>query len=847
MTKLVKKTIALLALGAISFGGVAQPNFVSYQYDLSYFLPHTIQLNRADVALTGNYNSAIPTPKQVLGFELGEQYCDWGDVLRYINAVDAASERISVREIGRTHERRSMVEVTITSPANHANIERIKADHLRLTDAAHSADLDIKSMPLVADITCSIHGNEVSGVHSALVMLYMFAASEDEAVKQMLDNMVLLLVPGSNPDGINRFASWSNSASGELLVCDNKAYEHNEPWPASRTNHYLADLNRDLLMCRHPEGRAVVGHYLNWHPNLVLDLHEQRRGIFFHSPGHPLRVHPYVTDENQSLTGEIGAYVTKALEPLGADPYSGRDFDDLYIGKGAAYGDVQGSVCLLYEHPNTRTHIFTYKDKVRTFTESIRSQANAAVAGLCAGLDIREKLLAYQRDFYRKSAAAAEESAVQGFIFSADGDDARAFHLLENLATHQIEVYHLAKDTKVGNIAFAAENSYIIPLKQKYYYKVKAMWERLAISDYKDDTFYDISTWTYPLAYNVTHAELNSTDGLLGQQAKAQFPQGCVVGGKSDKAYIIDATALYSHNIFRALLKAGIKVDIATEPFKAAGEKMGYGCGVVEVEGQPLDSDALYALLEKAAVESGVKVYADNKFKGEKVETIAARMPKVALAVGNGVNTHNVGEIWQMLEQRFGIAPVRFRLDTFDGKWLSNYNTVIVSKATLSNEHKALADLRKWVEEGGTLITIDEAYRLSNRAQLTTVKKVVADNEEAKGKISGAILATTIDTTTPLGYGYTGGFLPLLKNTNIVYDEAATAPTVVPVRYDAQPYLSGYIKQEQLNAIASTPAAFVVKCGEGRVIHFADNLTFRGYWHGATKLFMNAIYFGHLY
>lgn len=844
---MIKKTLSLVALVAISFCGMAQPKFADYQYDLSYFLPHTIQLNKADVALAGNYNNAIPTPKQVLGFELGEQYCDWGDVLRYVEAVDQASDRISVRKIGRTHERRTMVEVTITSPANHANIERIKADHLRLTDAAHSAEVDIKQMPLVADITCSIHGNEVSGVHSALAMLYMFAASEDEAVKQMLDNMVLLLVPGSNPDGIHRFASWSNSASGEFLVCDNKAYEHNEPWPGSRINHYWADLNRDLLMCRHPEGRALVGHYLNWHPNLVLDLHEQRNGDFFHSPGHPLRVHPYVTDENQSLTGKVGAYVSKALEPIGANPYSGRSFDDLYIGKGAAYGDVQGSVCLLYEHPNTRTHIFTYKDKVRTFTESIRSQAHAAIAGLCAGVDMRETLLAYQRDFYRKSATAAEESAVKGFIFSAGGDDARAFHLLDNLATHQIEVYHLAKDTKVGKSVFAADNSYVIPLKQKYFYKLKTMWERLAISDYKDDTFYDISTWTYPLAYNVSHAELSATDGLLGKRAEAQFPKGCVVGGKSDKAYIIDGSALYSHNILRALLKAGVKVDIATQPFKAAGKKMGHGDCIVKVEGQSLSGDALYELLDKAATENGVEVYADNKFKGEKVTSAEARMPKVALMVGDGVNTHNTGEIWQMLEQQFGIAPVRLRLSSFDGKELSRFNTIIISKATLSSKHKALESLHKWVEEGGTLITIDQAYRLPNRAELTAIKQVESDNKETKGKISGAILATTIDTTTPLGYGYTNGFLPLLKTSNIVYDEAATAPTIVPVRYEAQPYLSGYIKQSQLDMIASTPAAFVVKRGEGCVVHFADNLTFRGYWYGATKLFMNAIYFGHLY
>ncbi len=849
MNHKIRKSALALALAAISFTGFAQPQFDNYPHDLSYFLPKSIQQGSEDIALQGNYNKSIPTPKEVLGFELGERYCEWSDVLRYVEAVDAVSERIKVVELGRTHEKRRFVQLIITSEANHANLDQIKADHMKLIDPTLSSQLDIKNMPIVTDITCSIHGREASGVNAAVAMTYLFAASEDAKIKQMLDDMVLLLIPGANPDGINGFATWNNCSAGDFVTYDNASREHKEPWPGNRTNHYWTNLNRDLLMCQHPESQYIVAHYLNWMPNLVLDLHEQGGANFFHSPGHPLRVHPYVTDENQSLTGEVGNYVSKALKPLGAKPYCGRSFDDFYLGKGAAYGDVQGSVCLLFENPNPRNHAYNIKGTVRTFPEGIRNQTYASMAGLASACDMREKLLAYQRDFYTKQAVAAQQSEVQGYIFHANGDKARAYRLLENLAHHQIEVYHLAKDTKVGKVLYPAEESYIIPLQQRYYYKLKAIWETLGKEDYKDSRFYDITTWTFPLAYNVTHGEVASTDGLLGERAKAIFPQGGIKGGRSNTAYTFDATALYSCNILRALLKAGVKVDIATKPFKANGVKMGYGSGVVEVAGQPLDGDALYNILEGAAKENGIKVVAtDDEFNKEKLQLKAARMPRVALMVGSAVNINNAGEIWMLLEKHFGIAPSRIDLTTFEGKGLDKYDVVIISRGTLPRKHKALPKIKAWVENGGTLITIQASYKIVNNAGLASIKRIALNDDNSKGaKVYGVIFNTTVDPTTPLCYGYTKCDVPMFKHTTTVYDEAASALAIVPARYTDKPLLSGWIESEYIDKFASTPAAFVLKRGSGRIIHFADSPTFRGYWYGTTKMFMNAIYFGHLY
>lgn len=845
----MKKIFLFLGSIALSLTAMAQPKFVESSHTLETFIPKTLQLNGGEVTLEGKYDKAIPTPKEALGFEIGARYCEWSDVLYYAETLAKVSDRVRLVELGRTYEARRFVQLVISSPKNIANLDQIKADHLKLIDPAQSASLDTKQMPLISNITCSIHGGEASGVNAAMAMAYFFAASQDAAVLEMLDNMVLLLVPGSNPDGINRFAHWCNTKTGNIKTGNKASEEYKHPWPGGRTNHYWADENRDLLMCQHPEGKVAVTQYLDWMPNLVLDLHEKgsKNNTFFHSPGPADRLHPYVSLENQSLTGEVGAYVSNALTPIGANPYSGRGYDDFYLGKGAAYGDVQGSVCLLYEQPNTRTFKTVIEGQMVSIVDGIRNQAYGCIAALCAGCDIRVKLLDYQRDFYKKSAEAAKSDKVKGYVFQATGDRARAWKLLENLMVHGIKVYNLAKDIQLNKQTFKAGEAFVIPLEeQTYFYKTKAIWERLGLDAYKSNVFYDISTWTFPLAYNVEHADMTSVEGLVGAPADMTFPAGAVVGEKGSKAYVFDATGLYSVNLLRALLLEGVNVGIAQKPFKVDDLKMSYGSAVVELAGQTVDAEKIHNILTEAAKMNGVNVYTTNSLKSDKLKLAPAQMPEVAMLVNAG-SSSVLGEILCKLERQYGLATAQLNANELEKKSLNKYN-VIISTCNAPRKGSKTADkLRKWVEAGGTLITVQSGYKTANNTGLTDIKTIAAPEKGAANKIKGTIVNTTIDNTTPLGYGYVGTELPIMKRNNTVYAEPTSSNTIVPLRFTAQPYLSGYISQTNIDRIASAPVATVTVCGKGCIVHFAENITFRSYWYGASKMLMNAVYFGHLY
>jgi hypothetical protein len=276
---------------------------------------------------------------------------------------------------------------------------------------------------------------------------------------------------------------------------------------------------------------------------------------------------------------------------------------------------------------------------------------------------------------------------------------------------------------------------------------------------------------------------------------------------------------------------------------------MGYGAGVVEVAGQTINSEDLYNLLAKAAKENGVDIIAtSDKFDKTKLQLKAARMPKVALLIGQGIDALNSGEVWMLLDKHYGIALSRLNHEIYDGKDLDTYDVIILSRGTLPRKHKLTSRLQKWVENGGTLITVQAGYKVVNDSGLASIKKIeLFDDKSKKTKVYGAILNSTIDPTSPLGYGYTKCDVPLFKQTTTVYDEAGSALNNVVMRYTSKPHLSGWMPQEQLDKFASTPAAFVIKRGSGRVIHFADSPTFRGYWYGTNKMFMNAIYYGHLY
>ena len=254
------------------------------QADLDYYLP------------AETYNPEIPTPESVIGHHVGEYHVTHDKLVFYRKSLAAASDRITIRETGKTFEGRPQLILTITAPRNHANLEEIRSAHIAISENGASID----NQPVVLYMGFSIHGNEPSGSNASMLTAYYLAASNHPATLSRLEKSVILLDPSFNPDGLQRFASWGNSKKGQLASTDPNNLEQNEPWPRGRTNHYWFDLNRDWLPAQLPESQNRLAVFHEWKPNVLTDHHEMgTNSTFFFQPGIPSRNNPLTRSKSR--------------------------------------------------------------------------------------------------------------------------------------------------------------------------------------------------------------------------------------------------------------------------------------------------------------------------------------------------------------------------------------------------------------------------------------------------------------------------------------------------------------------------------------------------------------------
>jgi hypothetical protein len=427
-----KAALFLITFAVILSSAVAQ-------VDLSYYLPDSV-----------TYNPAIPTPKSIIGHEVGEWHVTHDKLVQYMYALDQASDRITLEVIGQSHEVRPMILLTITSPANHKNIETIRTQHLKLVDPSSSGSLDLKNMPAVFYMGHSIHGNEPSGSNAALLTAYFLAAAQGKKIEEYLNNTIILLDPSFNPDGLQRFSSWVNSRKSNVISTDPADMEHNEAWPGGRTNHYWFDLNRDWLVVQQPESQGRVKKFHAWKPNVLTDHHEMgTNATFFFQPGVPARVHPLTPDRNQELTRKIGTYHAKALDDIGSLYYTQEGYDDFYYGKGSTFPDAQGAIGILFEQASSRGHAQESVNGVLRFPFTIRNQFTTALSTLTAVNAMRVDLLTYQRDFFKTAVSNAAKDPIKTVAFGSN-DPVRATMLAEVIARHSIDVQKLSNQSING-------------------------------------------------------------------------------------------------------------------------------------------------------------------------------------------------------------------------------------------------------------------------------------------------------------------------------------------------------------------------------------------------------------
>ena len=806
--------------------------------DLSYYLPNE------------RYNSEIPTPKEIIGHEVGEWHVTHDKLVMYMRALAKASDRITIEERGKTYEDRPLLLLTITSPNNHKNLEEIRKKHIDATnDTSVSTD-----NPVVVYQGFSIHGNEPSGSNAALAVAYYLAASVSSETQNLLDNTVILFDPSFNPDGLQRFAYWANVNKSKNINPDPNDREYNEIWPRGRTNHYQFDMNRDWLPVQLPESKARIATFHKWLPNILTDHHEMgSNSSFFFQPGIPSRTNPLTPQMNQDLTKEIATYHAKALDNIGSLYYSEESFDDFYYGKGSTFPDINGGIGILFEQGSSRGHAQETDNGILTFPFTIRNQVTAAFSTLEAAKSMREKLLKYQQDFYEESRNTGSNKAI---VFGDEKDAAKTYHLAEVLKRHQVKIHDLKSDFTANGKNFKKGYSYVVPMNQKNQRLVKAMFD--VRTTFKDSLFYDVSAWTFNHAFGVDYAENISLSKAGEEIDKLEMPTAGV-SFKSNYGYLMPWNEYYAPKALNAILQKGLRAKVSMKNFKNGGKSYDYGTIFIPVQNQKISDDEMYNFLSIIAKESATKIYGVTTGLNDGIDLgsnnfRAITAPKVAMLVGDGVAGNDSGEIWHLFDQRFDMHLTRLDTRYFNRVDIAKYTHIIIPSSGL--EKAAVEKLKTWVRNGGVLVGYKNTARWLSSNNMISLNFERTKRDSIKGVsfeerslqsgaqvIGGAIFEANIDRSHPVNFGYKNDKLALFRNSTM-FLKADKNSYNNPIQYTSKPLLSGYISKENAKVIPNTVPFKVQRFGRGRVAVFTDNTNFRAFWYGTNKLLMNTIFFG---
>ena len=828
-----------------------------YYILLVLFFTNTVNSQDYFLENNGPYDSSISSPEEFLGYEIGFEHTRHDLIVAYLNYLSNASSRANLINYGKTHEGRSLVMLTVSSESNLNNIESIRQEHLKYTVPGAQMELN-KDLPIIINLGYGVHGNEPSSAEAAMLTAYTLVASNNIKIERFRNNSLVFIDPTINPDGRDRHSQWANQYKSINLVSDSNDAEHNEAWPRGRTNHYWFDLNRDWLLGVNPESRGKLKWFHTWYPNVVTDFHEMgtNSNYFFEPMKRNASLKPLIPDENYSVLSPIFAeYYVKSLDSIGSFYYTKESFDETYPGYGSSYPDVHGAVAILFEQASSRGHLQETNYGTMSFGFTIRNQYLSSIATVEAAVDNKNLLRDYQRRFFNSSLTEFKDEKVKAYEFGDKNDQNRNKAFIDKLLLHKIKVYK-------------SKDRYVVPVNQAQSRMVKNIFE--TFDRYIDSVFYDASAWSVSNIYNMKSkklknfnlgAEVTSTENLVNNSSVK----------KSNYAYILDWDDYNSPAALNHLQKNDIVTYSAFKPFEIkvngtnSSKKFDYGSILIPVSKQTVSSDKLFDLVKTMQEKFDVPVY--NSESGYSMKGIDLgsnnfrinKPVKVALLIGDGVNSYEAGEVWHLLDTRIGMPLTKIRLNQFSRTSLDKYTTLVMVSGSYSQLNKnQIEKIKNWVGKGNTLITIARGSSWAIKSELiketlveskvdsTYSRKRYVDARENIGRerIGGVILKTDLDLTHPLAFGYNDTSIPVYKNNNVFINKTKDDYSSVAI-YSKDFHIDGYISESnRKDYIPGSASLIVSKIGSGRVVVFADNPNFRGSWYGTNKLFLNALFLG---
>lgn len=816
------------------------------------------------------------SPKEFLGYELGERFTRHHRVVEYFQHVANAMPNVDFHQYGETYEHRPLVYVVIASPENYARLEQIRQDNLRRAGMAEGSPSTKIS---IVWLSYNVHGNEANSMEAAMQTLYELADPNNARSKEWLKNTVVIIDPCINPDGRDRYANFYNQYGNRIVNPSPEAKEHREPWPGGRSNHYWFDLNRDWAWLTQMESQQRIKIYNQWMPHVHVDFHEQGYDSPYYFAPAAEPYHEVITPWQREFQVMIGKNHAKYFDAQGWLYFTKERFDLYYPSYGDTYPTYNGAIGMTYEQagggsaglairtregdPLTLRDRLTHHHTTGLSTVEITSMNSNRVV---------EEFEKYFRDNLNNP-----PSPYKSYVIKSDNNPDKIKRLAALLDAHLIRYGHPSAGKATRGYDYTTQSTQnfnlttedlVINIYQPKSRLITTLFE--PVSKLPDSVTYDITAWNLFYAYGLKGYAVNERVN----PGKAYQPKEAVskpVEGKP-YAYVFNYNSVADVEFLCALMKKGVKVRSSLSAFKVNGEHFDAGALVVTRRNNEnvADFDNLVQTLANEhnrkflAATTGF-VESGNDFGSGSVNYI--KPPRVAVMVGEQVSSLSAGAIWHFFEQEIKFPLTQIGTEYFRSVDLKNYDVLVVPEGRYALfDEETLKKVTDWVSGGGRLILISGALNsfadkngfalkryASEDAKKEAEKKdkdeqakdALLTYEEAERKgisklISGAIYKVLLDKSHPLAFGL-GTTYYTLKTNELYFGYLQGGWNVGVIKGKAKP-IQGYAGYKINAKLDNSFVLGVEDKGRGAVVYFVDDPLFRNFWENGKMLFSNAVF-----
>ncbi len=852
------------------------------------------------IGLTLFSQSGIKTPEQFFGFQPGSDrnLIDYEELISYLTELDLHSNRLEMRKVGESPMGKPMYIAFFSSPVNIVKLDYYQKLNKKLALDPGLSEGELKAIVSSGKVfvmaALSMHSSEVGPAQSAPIIAHRLCTSNEPEVLDWLSEVVFMMIPNHNPDGMNMVVNHYRETRGTV--------HEGASLPGVYHKYVGHDNNRDFVTLSQKDTKVIARIYnTEWYPQVFVEKHQMgATGTrYFVPPNHD----PIAENVDESIWNWTKIFGSDLMYNMTRDSLAGVSqnylFDDYWpgstetciwknvIGFLTECASVQTATPVYIEPSELRVGgkgLAEYKKSINMpypwpggwwkLSDIVDYELSSTWSILNTACENKDRILRFRNEICRKMVNMGQENPPYQYILPAEQHDpGELVHLVNLLHEHGVNVYYLTSDVEHENSKFRA-GDIVVPLNQPYRAFIKEVMEEqnFPVRRYTPGGEiikpYDITSWSLPLHNGLTCYEINTQiedirNNLHVVEQPFTFRSKANPGGKY---LLLDASYNLSYKTAFQLSGMGITL-FRTKKDQTINNQL-LPAGSFYVKSSDLNDQARQFVLEQALDFA----WGDTQPEGDKLE-----IPRIALVESwfhdmdagwtrfvldsyhipfTVIRPGNISETDLSLFDII-IFPDESEFVLLQGKYSQGSSYYVSSyqpEYTKGMGSKGLQKVLEFIDKGGKVVSWGESVTLFDGS-----KKIYEDTdnmeefqlpfadlskslESANVYCPGSLMKIKVTDSHPVSYG-------MPDEVGIFFRGRHAFRTTVP-RFDMDRRIIGIFPEEDIlmsgyceneEKLSDLPVLLWIKKGEGQLVLMGFNPQFRASTHSTYKFLFNSI------